>query len=140
MKIKKLLAYCMAIALLSLVTSSCKNDDDEKNYDKCGCHAKPLYTINGEEGTITYDNGSVTENNPYPNTYRIELNTSTPSTNIYIVCNEDFIPIQIKKLAKDENKSISVVFHGKVSEKCQGIMSTANYSFFRINLTQIKIK
>ncbi|MGP2570494.1 hypothetical protein ACT4R9_07985 [Ornithobacterium rhinotracheale] len=30
MKIKKLLAYCVAIALLSVANTSCKNDDDEK--------------------------------------------------------------------------------------------------------------
>lgn len=30
MKIKKLLAYCVAIALLSTATTSCKDDDDEK--------------------------------------------------------------------------------------------------------------
>ncbi|MFU2124267.1 hypothetical protein, partial [Ornithobacterium rhinotracheale] len=29
MKIKKLLAYSMAIALLSVANTSCKNDDDE---------------------------------------------------------------------------------------------------------------
>ncbi len=134
----KTIFYLSFILLLTLI--SCK----EEPLPDCGCNSETIKVIPENSklnGQISFKKHSNSNDTYYNDTYWIGFVEPNCSNCVHhmIVCNESFIPGNIKTLI-NTNGIVNIKFSGNLKKICKKTFDVADVTYQRIILTKIELQ
>lgn len=120
-------------ALLLLVVMGCSKKEEVKDTSVCGCESSAIEQV-ALEGEIRYNDS--TKGNYLPDTYWISV-----EKDFFIVCNESFLPNEVKKIKGTEN-TLRVKVAGNKKAVCYYPIAPAipsDINYYNITLTKIEL-